>query len=123
MLISMLPFAAQRPPRHHFQDQVLDLVDKELQAKLAAIKSGISRSQATVSGAGAERSRRTEAVTAAAKNVEARSDAHSAALAAEGVAKEELKAAKQALADALDAQKVGAVDLEKAGEKQHILTT
>jgi len=122
MLISMLPFAAEPPPRHHFQDGTLDLIQKELQAQEAAMKSCIAQLHATVAGVDVERDRRSAAVAAASADVEAKTELHSSAKAALGGVQQETPAVRKAAAAARAAQKEGDAELDKAGEKQRILT-
>lgn len=123
MLISMLPFAAAAPPRHKFQEATLDLVQRELEAQVTAIKGSITTSQAMVSGADRERDRRSAAVVAATSAVEAKTTAHLAAKAAEASAKNEVKAAREAAAAARAEQKEGDLELNAAEEKLLFITT
>jgi len=122
MLVSMLPFAAQRPPRHKFQEGTMDLVNKELGLQLKTLQKDVAQLQATVSGADSEQSRRSAVVVTAQADVEAKTSAHTAAKAGEASAQQEAKAAREAANIARAQQKEGDAELNSAEERQGVLT-
>jgi len=123
MLITMLPFATQRPPRHKFQEGTLGLVKQELECQLETMRGSLATLQATVSGADAERERRSAAITVAVADVDVKTAEHTAAKAAASSALSETKTAKQALAAARAEQKEGDAELATAEENHRVLST
>lgn len=123
MLVTMLPFAAQRPPRHKFQEGTLGLVKRELESQLETMRGSLATLHRTVSGADAEREQRFAAITAAVADVEAKTAAHTAAKAAASSALSETKAARQATATARAEQKEGDAELATAEENHRVFST
>lgn len=123
MLVTMLPFAAQRPPRHKFQEGTLGLVKQELECQLETMRGNLATLQATVSGVDAERELRSAAITAAVADVDVKTAAHTAAKAAASSALSETKAARQATAAARAEQKEGDAELATAEENHRVFST
>jgi len=123
MLISMLPLAAQPPPRHRFQESALDFVDQVLSHEHEEMKSKVVKSQASVAGIDDERARRVAAVAAAVADVEVKTSAHAEAKTFLANQCSVLKEAKTAAAAARAAQKTGDAELDTATERELVITT
>lgn len=122
MLISMLPLAAQPPPRHRFQESALDFVDQVLQHELEATKSEVVKLQACVAGVDDERARRVAVVAAAVADVEVKTCVHAEAKTFLANQCSLLKEAKTAAAAARAAQKKGDAELDAATERELVIT-
>lgn len=123
LMIAVLPnaFGGDSGNRHRFQEQILDVVRKELQAGEDNLTSNLDEIKAKIAGAEDERDRRNLAVTEAQRNVESRAEQLSVACAAEVAAKEQVQAAKEKRASA-EAEKaaVAAGTAEASTTKQVI---
>jgi len=123
MLITMLPLAAQPPPRHKFQENALDFVDQMLRQEMDAMKSEVAELHASVAGVDDERTRRVAAVPAAVADVPVKSGVYAEAQIFLATQNSVLKDAKTAAAAARAAQKVGDAELDGAAERELTITS
>jgi len=123
MLINMLPFAAQPPPRHQFQEHALDFVGHELERELQLLKNKVVELQTKVAGVDKERSHRSAAIEAAVADVEAKTGVHVEAKIFLATQRSVLAEAKAAAGVARAAQKEGDAELDAAAQRESMITS